>query len=186
MEDFRLKEFEMRVEAFRYYLNIALQTNVFFYAITGVILGFYLNKATNEYLVYALLLPILIAGILGGIFIYAADLQRKAADIIEDLRRELRNEGSDEKRVIIKDMPDLELLYILLTIFGRVFFLIGLALVVTPFLNVAPFPWWEWPPKYLTIFMFLGLGTLIGARCGTYSFAWKRHKAAKRKRGRII
>ena len=39
MEDFRLKEFEMRVEAYRYYLNIALQTNVFFYAITGVILG---------------------------------------------------------------------------------------------------------------------------------------------------
>lgn len=68
MEDYRWKEFEIRVEAYRYYLNIALQTNVFFYAITGVVLGFYLNKTTNEYLVYALLLPIIIAAVLGGFF----------------------------------------------------------------------------------------------------------------------
>lgn len=85
MEDTRWKEFEMRIEAYRYYLNIALQTNIFFYAITGVVLGFYLNRTNDRYLVYAFLLPILIAAILGSVFRYAAGLQRVAADTIEEM-----------------------------------------------------------------------------------------------------
>lgn len=186
MADFRWKEFEMRVEAYRYYLNIALQTNVFFYAITGVVLGFYLNKTTNEYLVYALLLPILIAGILGGVFIYAADLQKKAADTIEDIRREMRNEISDEKKVTIKEIPHLELLYILLLIFGRVFIIIGVALIITPFLKAAPFPMWERPPTYLIVFSIAGAIVLACAGCGTYCFARKHDKEAKERRCELM
>ncbi|HEX7314353.1 MAG TPA: hypothetical protein VF297_10545 [Pyrinomonadaceae bacterium] len=186
MADHRWKEFEMRIEACRYYLNIALQTNVFFYAITGVILGFYLNKTTNEYLVYALLLPILIASILGGIFIYAAGLQKKAADTIEDIRRELRNEKSDEKRATIKEIPDLELLYILLLIFGWVFIFIGVALIVTPFLKAAPFPMWECPPTYLIVFAVAGTAVLAIAGYGTYYFARKHDKEAKERRREIM
>ncbi len=94
MENPRWKEFEMRVEAYRYYLSIILQTNVFFYAIAGVALGFYLNQTSNEYLAYALLLPILIAAILGGIFHHAAVLQKDAAETIENIRTALNNEGA--------------------------------------------------------------------------------------------
>jgi hypothetical protein len=186
MTDFRWKEFEMRIEAYRYYLNIALQTNVFFYAITGVILGFYLNKTTSEYLVYALLLPILIASILGGVFIYAAGLQKKAADTIEDIRRELRSEKSDDKRVAIKEIPDLELLYILLRIFGWVFITNGVALVVTPFLKAAPFPMWEWPPTYLIVFAVAGSAVIACAGFGTYYFACRHDKEAKERRCEIM
>lgn len=182
MEHAKWKEFEMRVEAYRYYLNIALQTNVFFYAITGVIVGFYLNRTTNEYLVYALLLPILIAAILGSIFHYAAGLQKEAAETIEDIRHELRSEESDDKRVVIKDIPDLELLYILLQIFGWVFLLIGAALILTPFLKAAPFPMWRLPPLYLIIFALVGAGVLLGARYGTRSFARKHHEVVERQR----
>jgi hypothetical protein len=182
MEDPRWKEFEMRVDAVRYYLNVALQTNIFFYAITGVVLGFYLNKATNEYLVFALLLPILIATILGSVFVYAAGLQRDAAIIIEEIRGELNKEKSKGKRIKIKEIPDLNLLYILLWIFGRVFFLVGIALIVTPFLNVAPFPWWSFPP-YLLVFSGLGSLVLVVGGLWTRSFARKRGGAMVELRG---
>jgi hypothetical protein len=183
MEDPRWKEFEMRVEASRYYLNVALQTNIFFYAITGVVLGFYLNKATNEYLVFALLLPILIATILGSVFVYAAELQLDAAIIIEEIRGELNKEKSKSKRIKIKKIPDLNLLYILLWIFGRVFFLVGIALIVTPFLNVAPFPWGSLPPLYLIIFLGLGSVVLLVGGRWTLSFARTYGRAMVEQRG---
>ena len=181
MEDYRWKEFEMRVEAHRYYLNIALQTNVFFYAIAGVVLGFYLNRTTNEYLVFALLLPILIAGVLGSIFIYAAKLQREAAKIIVDMMEELSREPSEDKKLNIKEIPDLGLLYILLHIFGLIFFLIGVALIVTPFLKAAPFPICQ-PPTHLVLFAFAGASVLIVAGYWTSSFARKHDEKIKDER----
>ena len=181
MEDYRWKEFEMRVEAHRYYLNIALQTNVFFYAIAGVVLGFYLNRTAYEYLVFALLLPILIAAVLGGIFLHAANLQREAAGIIVNMMDELRAEPLEAKRLDIKDIPDLGLLYILLRIFGWIFFLIGVALLVTPFLKAAPFPIFQ-PPGHLVFFALAGVIVLIVAGYWTYSFARKHDEKIKNER----
>ncbi|MGB8509531.1 MAG: hypothetical protein WCD76_14185 [Pyrinomonadaceae bacterium] len=178
MENARWKEFEMRVEAFRFYLNVALQTNVFFYAIAGAILGFYLNRTTNtaapvnpipgtpidpntatnnEYLVFVLLLPILIATVLGGIFNYAARLQKHAAAIIEEIREELRNDGLAEMRLRIKVIPDISLLHIILRSFGWIFYLDAVALIGVPILKeyVAHngYP--------LNLVIFVGLGGFI-------------------------
>jgi hypothetical protein len=177
MENSRWKEFEIRVEAYRYYLNIALQTNVFFYAITGAALGFYLKEENKPYLVYVLLMPILIAGVLGSIFLYAASLQEKAARSIEHLIKEFR----EVENVNIKAIPDLELLYILLKIFGWIFFAVGLALIAAAFLKEAPFQMWK-IPNSLLLFGIFGILVLVFAGRITYSFAFYQDEKAERQR----
>ncbi len=181
MEDPRWKEFEMRVEAYRYYLSIVLQTNVFFYAIAGAAIGFYLNQTSSEYLAYALLLPILIAAVLGGIFHHAAVLQKDAAETIEKIRTALNdNKQIGSVKLNIEQIPDLDLLYILLKIFGWIFFLVGLALIVTPFLKAAPFHWGQ-SPINLILFAVMGCLTLLFGGFGSYCFACKYHEENKKK-----
>lgn len=128
------KELEMRIDAYRYYINIALQVNVFFYVTTGAVLGFYLNgpekPSANHHLGLLLLLPILIGVVLGGIFICAAILQRYAANIIKVIRGDLNRGGLD-----IKEIPDIPLLAPLLVIFGCIFFLVAGLLVVVPIMG---------------------------------------------------
>ncbi len=135
VSNFLLDEFKIRVETYKNYLNLALQANVFFYVTTGAVLGFYLNNTTKQspFLEFFLLLPILIGAVLGGIFIYAAKLQKKASTIIEKIRSE-----SNEKGFRIAELPDINLLYLLLVIFGCIFFLVAISLIVVPhLLNIA-------------------------------------------------
>jgi hypothetical protein len=128
----RLKweELRVRIEHYKYYLSRALHVTVFFYAITGGVLGFYLkdDAAARERVRYFLLLPILIGSVLGGVFIYGARLQEKAVDSMEHIRNELRERlGLD-----IEELYDAQLLNILLRIFGYIYFLVAVLLVFVP------------------------------------------------------
>lgn len=166
---FKYKEFDLRISAYRYYLNIALKVNVFYYFTSGVVLGFYLKETENTHLEYFLLLPIFMGAVLGGIFIYAARLQKRAANTIETIRRELSLD--------IKEIPDIDLLYILLRMFGWIFFIVGVALIAVPFLKASAFP------LHLKIFAAIAFLVLIGAGRWAYSFA--RGLDIKLKRQRI-
>jgi len=126
------EEFKLRVEHNKYFLNIALQVNVFFYLTTGGVLGFFLKDSTQQsqdnHLVFFLLLPILIGAVLGGIFVYGAKLQKNASEKTEELRVELKNDFSLE----IKELPDVQPLHLLFLIFGYIFFLVVAALILVP------------------------------------------------------
>ena len=129
-------DLKIRIDAYRFYFNLALQINAFFYVTTGVVLGFYLdpkNQQPGGHLVYFLLLPILIGSVLGAIFIFGAKLQRDSSVAIERLRNELNNgTGLD-----IAWIPDINLLRLLLTIFGIIFFFVTAALILVPHLTVS-------------------------------------------------
>jgi hypothetical protein len=162
VSNFLWEEFKIRVETYKNYLNIALQANVFFYVTAGAVLGFYLNKPSdNNPLEYFLLLPILIGAVLAGIFIYAAALQKEASIIIEKIRNE-----SDEKGLRIAELPDINLLYLLLLIFGGIFFLVAVSLIVVPHIAVS---------KDLTYFTGAGVIVLTGGPL-TYFFIKKMDK----------
>jgi len=169
------KEFEMRIEAYRYYINIALQVNVFFYVTTGAILGFYLNGTTeqsaNDHLELLLLLPILIAVVLGGIFTCAAMLQREAANIIKLIRSELNDGGLD-----IKEIPDIPLLNPLLVIFGCIFFLVAALLIVVPRIGTSA------GQSDLEIFTRMAIGVLIVGILATIVVALRVNKNLKKGR----
>ncbi len=148
------KELAIRIEHYKYYLNIALHVTAFFYAITGGVLGFYLkspDESAKYHLEYFLLLPILIGSVLGGVFIYGARLQEKAIDSMEYIRHELLERlGLD-----VKQLHDAHLLNILLRIFGYIFFLVGALLVLLPFFIWSPFS------KYLIGFSVTAIMILI-------------------------
>lgn len=129
--DFKWEELKIRIDHYKYYLNIALQANAFFYVIAGAVLGFYL-KGPNEqsptsHLEYLLLVPILIGTVLGGLFIYGALLQSTAANSIEAIREDLNSSGLD-----IKEIPDILFLQRLLVIFGCILLFASFSLIQIP------------------------------------------------------
>lgn len=166
------KEFEMRVEAYRYYINIGLQVNVFFYVTTGVVLGFYFSgikeQSVNDHSELLLLPSILMAVVLGGIFICAAMLQREAADIIKVIRVELNDEGLD-----IKEIPDISLLNPLLVIFGSIFFLVAALLIVVPRIGTAA------AQRHLAFFTVIAIVVLGGGIWATIGVACRINKNLK-------
>lgn len=130
----QVDELKIRIETYRFYFNLALQINGFFYLTTGAVLGFYLKEPKEQpagsHLVYFLLLPILIGSVLGGIFIYGARLQKESSVEIEMLRSKLNKRA----KLDIGPIPDIHLLRLLLLIFGAIFFLVTAALISVPYL----------------------------------------------------
>ena len=172
---FKWEELKLRIEHYRYYVTIALQANVFFYATTGVVLGFYLktsdelNKTSGEmvknHLEFVLLLPILIGAVLGSIFIHGAKLQRKAANSIEKIVKELNKVEVEHEnlKMSIKPISDNHLLHLLLLIFGYIFILVGALLITVPFLKASQLSLesilsWERKPFELAALVVLILG----------------------------
>lgn len=118
--DERWKEYNLHIDLYRYYLDLGLKANLFFYLITGTILGFYLTHPEVRYKKIALLLPILMSLALGGIFIHGAILWIRVSRIIRETRKELH----------IKKAPDINLMTVLLVVFGFIFLVVGASMVL--------------------------------------------------------
>lgn len=175
---FKLKELEIRIDSYKYYLNIALQANAFFYVITGAVLGFYLtglkDQPTNIHLKYFFLLPILIGSVLGAIFIYGSRMQWLGANSIERIRREFGRMG-----INIEEIPDLNFLHLLLQIFGTIFIAVGVSLIIVPLIGAGSFG------RDKLAYVFVASTVLVGGVTLTYSFARRRDKNLTRRRSSI-
>ncbi|HLL15256.1 MAG TPA: hypothetical protein VK388_09345 [Pyrinomonadaceae bacterium] len=122
--DFKLRKYVSHYERYNAYMDIAFKANVFFYVVTGSILGFYLANSEKPYIKIALLLPMLLGTVLSGIFLYGSYLWWKARRNIKGLEDELI-----ENDLIIPP-PDLHLLTGLLLIFGTIFLIVALSMIV--------------------------------------------------------
>lgn len=161
--ELKWKEYIAHIDHYRYYLTIALQCNVFFYTVTGVVLGVYLNKSNEtsqpllgSLLGFLLLLPILLGASLGGMFVYGGNLWEKAYNNIANITEALSQTGFD-----VENVPDFHLLRVFLKIFGYIFFGVGALLTLLPCLawyqtsrNVA---WYRAFPRQLFIFVSIAL-----------------------------
>jgi hypothetical protein len=136
IRELKWKEIMGRVDAYRFYIKLCLEANAFFFATTGVILGFYLNQpieTSNYYLKFFLLLPILMGTVLGSICIYATRLQKEGSRNIKAVREELAAKHGLEIELI----PDIHLLDLVLIIFGSIFFLVAALLIPVPLLKAT-------------------------------------------------
>ena len=127
--EFKWKEYTLYIDHYKYYLDICLRTNFFFYAITGGVIGFYLRSNNPGTTKYFLLLPILIGTTLSGMFIYGGYLWRKAYINVEVIRRNLKSSLG------IELIPDVHLLFLYLLMFGLIFFLVGVSLALLPYVS---------------------------------------------------
>lgn len=168
--DHNIYEIEKRITSHQHYMNIAFQTNGFFFLTTGAVLGYYLKHINNEYLIYFLLLPILLGTVLGGVFIYGASLNRESSFIIEKLRKSLVVDG-----IVVENIPDVNLLHLLLRIFGYILLLVVLALILMPCI-ISPVT-----SKHNYIFYIIaGFVTFIGV-ISSHWFACKQYKKLSEK-----
>lgn len=114
------KEYELHIELYKYYLDMGLKANLFFYFITGGILGIYLQNPARRMMKFSLLLPVLVSLAFGGVFIHGAFLWMRISDVIKEIRRELK----------LKRAPDINLMSLLLIVFGTIFLIIGFSIVL--------------------------------------------------------
>jgi hypothetical protein len=114
------KEYELHIDLYRYYLDLGLKANLFFYFITGGILGIFLQKPTGWLMKFSLLLPVLLSLAFGGVFIHGAFLWMRISDVIRELRRDLK----------LKKAPDINLMSLLLFVFGAIFLVVGVAIIL--------------------------------------------------------
>lgn len=97
----KMEIYKTFVEVFRGYLDTALTANIWFYALTGAIMSYYLsNRENNQYLKFSLFLPL----ILGVLIILISVLGIKQAYLIEEMM--LRDAGN----IGLKHVPAVEVL----------------------------------------------------------------------------
>ena len=71
------KQYEISVDLYKHYLKLAIEINVFYYAITGAIVSYYFAHRTAEPEIrFALALPILMSILLAAFFIYGSIMNR--------------------------------------------------------------------------------------------------------------
>lgn len=94
------RQYELHVDLYKHYLKIAIDFNVFYYAITGAILSYYLTHSEIDLIKYSLLLPLLMSVLFAGFFIYGARLMAETRDEIFSIRDKLEFETAPEVQVL--------------------------------------------------------------------------------------
>jgi hypothetical protein len=112
------KHYEILIEAYKHHLDFVLKVNIFYYAVTGAIVSYYLSQPNIGYMRFALALPILLSISLGAFAIFAS--------------RWIKPWGIELERVMekleLKAAPSVSFLKLLLIISGSFFFIVAIGL----------------------------------------------------------
>lgn len=108
------KQYAQNVELYKFYMDLVIKLNTFYYAITGAIFSFYFANTTNPEVKYAVILPLAMSVGFLLFFIYGAVLML-------DLRRDT---FSIRDALGLKTAPDLGVLSVFLCIFSIVFIIV--------------------------------------------------------------
>ncbi len=118
------KEYDYHIDLYKFYLEMALKANGFFYAILGAIFSFVLTRgipaASVKLIVVSLLIPILMSLAFAWTFIRGAKLSEQVRWTINVIKSQLK----------IERAPDVQILSELLRIFGCIFVLVGAIIIV--------------------------------------------------------
>lgn len=138
-DEIKLKEYELHVTLYQFYLKLALDAITFFYLLTGGILAYSLTnyKESPRMRIFlfgdkfpivklSLLVPILLSGVFGCLFIYGAKKWYALVDRI----------GAFRNFLDIDKVPDIQMLSQILLVFGGIFFLVGIVLIIFLFVDL--------------------------------------------------
>ena len=114
------RQYSLQIELYKYYLDLVLKANVFFYLVTGTILSFYFANFSDPIVRYSLILPIVMSLGLAFVFFYGAKLMRFVREDIFQLRDQLG----------LSTAPDVEILTLSLRVYSLIFVLVAIALAL--------------------------------------------------------
>ncbi|WP_291476539.1 hypothetical protein [Acidovorax sp.] len=112
------KQYQTNVELFKFYMDLVVKFNVFFYAVTGAIISFVLAQVeASAMLRWALALPLVMSLCFAVFFVYGAVLMRI-----------LRNETFELRDALhLRAAPDVGVLSVLLLLFAFIYLLVAIA-----------------------------------------------------------
>ena len=87
--DLLWKEYQLQIETYRFYLDLVIKINIFFYAITGGILSFYFSKENVEQFELALVLPLIMSFLLCAFFLFGGIANKTSQKHVYALAKEL-------------------------------------------------------------------------------------------------
>lgn len=111
------KQYSQNVDLYRFYMELVIKINVFYYAVTGAILSYYFSHTTMESVHLSLVLPLVMSVAFAGFFIYGAVLTGVLRADVFEIRDALG----------LRAAPDLGVLSVLLYIFAVVFLIVAAA-----------------------------------------------------------
>ncbi len=124
------KQYEINADLYKHYLKLAIEMNVFYYAITGAIVSYYFAHRTDAPEIrFALMLPILMSILLAGFFVYGSIMNRYSREEMFRVRDALG----------LRVAPEFAVLGWLLVLFAALMVLVALSLGAILFgcVNVA-------------------------------------------------
>lgn len=98
--DLLWRQYKLHVDLYKLYLELTLKFNIFYYAVTGAFLSFYLSRTSVNVLKYSLAFPFLMSVGSAILFLYGARLNRVTRDDIIRLGQLLGAEVWPEVRVL--------------------------------------------------------------------------------------
>ncbi|MHB1642726.1 MAG: hypothetical protein ACYDD9_06440 [Acidithiobacillus sp.] len=111
------RQYQQNVDLYKFYMDLTIKFNVFFYAATGAIVSYVLAQHNgNDLIQYALVLPLVMSLCFGCFFVYGAVLMGAFRRDIFAIRDALQ----------LQVAPDVRVLSVLLYVFAFVFLLIAI------------------------------------------------------------
>lgn len=111
------RQYQQNIDLYKFYMDLTIKFNVFFYAVTGAIVSFALAQHDgNDLIRFSLLLPLVMSLSFAGFFVYGGVLMRV-------LRRET---FAIRDALQLQAAPDVGVLSVLLYLFAFVFLLIAI------------------------------------------------------------
>src|SRR5438034_10853152 len=94
------RQYALLVDLYKHYLELVLKFNVFFYAVTGAIVSFYLSRPSTGLLRHSLLFPCLMNLLFACFFVYGSLLVKVSRDDLFTIVRALGFHSGPELRVL--------------------------------------------------------------------------------------
>lgn len=128
--EFVWRQYELHVTLYKEYLDLLLKFNVFFYAVTGAIVSYFLSKPDSPFLKYSLGLPVLMGLFFCGFFLYGANRSKISREEVRSLASALG----------FNVMPEYRVLTFALRICAALFLVIALGLLAVMLLATRLMP----------------------------------------------
>ena len=122
-KDILWKQFVVYVDLYKFYLDLTIKINLFYYGITGAIVSFYFTHPHTPLIRYALCLPVLMGLAFSGIFFWGAHLMPVLRKDIFDIRDKLE----------LATAPDLGVLTLALRMFASLLLFVSFGLLILIF-----------------------------------------------------
>jgi len=110
------RQYQQIVELYKFYMDLVIKFNIFYYAVTGAIISFFFANSSIPRIKYALLFPIIMSLAFIVFFIYGAYLMKFLKMEVFAIRDALK----------LKVAPDVGVLSVLLLIFSVVFITVAI------------------------------------------------------------